>query len=158
MTDKEKAIVMAYTGVCMLAGEKFPIYHKYVEDILERKVFTHEMADKAVAEEIKQKSKNDFLNLCKEGAEEEQIMDLVSREAVNKLLHRQREMQSYVNQLPAYAGVVRKVGVWIEKDGWDGDVYYDCSACGESWTTIEGTPWDNGMNYCPHCGAKMEGE
>lgn len=50
-----------------------------------------------------------------------------------------------------------KTGKWIEKDGWDGDVYYDCSACGESWTTIEGTPWDNGMNYCPHCGAKMEG-
>ena len=52
----------------------------------------------------------------------------------------------------------RKTGHWIEKDGWDGDVYYDCSACGESWTTIEGTPWDNDMNYCPHCGAKMEGE
>ena len=50
-----------------------------------------------------------------------------------------------------------KTGKWIEKDGWDGDVYYDCSVCGESWTTIEGTPWDNDMNYCPHCGAKMEG-
>ena len=36
--------------------------------------------------------------------------------------------------------------------------YYDCSACGESWTTIEGTPWNNDMNYCPHCGAKMEAD
>lgn len=52
----------------------------------------------------------------------------------------------------------QKVGKWIEKDGFDGDVYYDCSVCGESWTTIEGTPWDNDMNYCPHCGAKMKGE
>ena len=44
---------------------------------------------------------------------------------------------------------------WIEHDdGW-GDIYYDCSACNESWTTIEGTPFDNGMKYCPHCGAKM---
>lgn len=33
-------------------------------------------------------------------------MELVSREAVNELLHRQREMQSYVNQLPTYDGVV----------------------------------------------------
>ena len=57
-----------------------------------------------------------------------------------------------------YGLVEQKVGKWIEKDGFDGDVYYDCSVCGESWTTIEGTPWDNGMNYCPHCGAKMEGE
>lgn len=46
-----------------------------------------------------------------------------------------------------------KTGYWIEKDGFDGDVYYDCSDCGESWTTIEGTPWDNGMKYCPNCGA-----
>ena len=54
-------------------------------------------------------------------------------------------------------GEAQKVGEWIEKDGFDGDVYYDCSVCGESWTTIEGTPLDNDMNYCPHCGAKMEG-
>lgn len=46
-------------------------------------------------------------------------------------------------------------GHWIEKDGYDGDTYYDCSVCGESWTTIEGTPWNNGMRYCPNCGAKM---
>ena len=49
-----------------------------------------------------------------------------------------------------------RTGKWIEHDdGWDG-FYYDCSACGDSWTTIDGTPWDNGMNYCPNCGARME--
>ena len=48
-----------------------------------------------------------------------------------------------------------KTGHWIEKDGFDGDTYYDCSECGESWTTIEGTPWDNEFKYCPNCGAKM---
>jgi hypothetical protein len=48
-----------------------------------------------------------------------------------------------------------KTGHWIEKDGFDGDVYYDCSECGESWTTIEGTPWQNGMDYCPNCGCRM---
>ena len=48
-----------------------------------------------------------------------------------------------------------KTGHWIEKDGFDGDVYYDCSECGESWTTIEGTPWQNGMSYCPNCGCRM---
>lgn len=47
-------------------------------------------------------------------------------------------------------------GEWIERDdGW-GDNYYDCSVCGESWATIDGTPFDNGMKYCPNCGAKME--
>lgn len=54
-----------------------------------------------------------------------------------------------------YAEQEPKTGHWVEKDGFDGDVYYDCSECGESWTTIEGTPWQNGMDYCPNCGAKM---
>ena len=48
-----------------------------------------------------------------------------------------------------------KTGHWIEKDGFDGDVYYDCSECGDSWTMIEGTSWDNEFKYCPSCGAKM---
>lgn len=51
-----------------------------------------------------------------------------------------------------------KTGHWIEKEGFDGDTYYNCSECGESWTTIAGTPWNNGMKYCPNCGAKMESE
>lgn len=65
MTDREKAIVMAYTGTTMLTGEKFSIFHKYIEDILGRPVWTHELADRSVWEEIKEKSKSDFLELCK---------------------------------------------------------------------------------------------
>ena len=51
-----------------------------------------------------------------------------------------------------------KIGRWIEKDGFDGDTYYDCSECGESFCLIDGTPTDYLYNYCPNCGAKMEGE
>ena len=50
----------------------------------------------------------------------------------------------------------QKTGHWIEKEDYNLDIYYDCSECGESWTTIDGTPWQNGMNYCPHCGSKMK--
>ena len=50
-----------------------------------------------------------------------------------------------------------KIGRWIEKEDYNLDTYYECSVCSEPWTTIDGTPWDNGMNYCPNCGAKMEG-
>lgn len=66
MTDKEKAIVMAYTGVSMLSGNKFSIFHKYIEDIMERPVFTHELASELVWEQIKEKSRADFLRLCEE--------------------------------------------------------------------------------------------
>lgn len=66
MTDREKAIVMAYTGVAMLTGDKFSIFHKYIEELLNRPVFTHELASKEVWNEIKEKSKDDFLKLCRD--------------------------------------------------------------------------------------------
>jgi NTP pyrophosphatase (non-canonical NTP hydrolase) len=66
MTDREKAIISAYTGIATLTGEKFSIFHKYVEDIMGRPVFTHELADKAVWEEIKKRSKEDFIRICSE--------------------------------------------------------------------------------------------
>lgn len=62
MTDKEKAIVMAYTGICMLAGDKFRIFHKYVEDIMGKPIYTHEIG--LLADTIKEKSEADFMALC----------------------------------------------------------------------------------------------
>lgn len=53
--------------------------------------------------------------------------------------------------------IPRPQGEWIEQTEYNGDTYYDCSVCGNSWTTIDGTPWNNGMNFCPNCGAKMKG-
>ena len=50
-----------------------------------------------------------------------------------------------------------KRGKWIEKEEVYGDVYYTCSNCNNDWTTIDGTPQENFMNYCPNCGAKMDG-
>lgn len=60
MTEREMAIVSAYTGI--LLG-KFCEMHKYIEQIMERPVFTHEMGDKKTMEEIKRRSKRDFCDL-----------------------------------------------------------------------------------------------
>jgi len=38
------------------------------------------------------------------------------------------------------------------------DENYKCSECGDWWVFIEGTPKDNGANFCPHCGARMDEE
>ncbi len=65
MTKQEAAIIMAYTGTTLLTGEDFSIFHKYIEEKLERPVWTHEFADKAVWKQIKEASKEDFINLCK---------------------------------------------------------------------------------------------
>lgn len=69
MTDKEKAIVMAYTGKCMLTGNKFQIFHKYIEDIMSRPIMTHEIG--LFADAIKEKSKADFIALCADESDSE---------------------------------------------------------------------------------------
>lgn len=48
-------------------------------------------------------------------------------------------------------------GSWIAQEDWGMDTYYTCSACKEDFVTDDGTPTDNLWNYCPHCGAKMDG-
>lgn len=47
-------------------------------------------------------------------------------------------------------------GRWIIQEDWM-DTYYTCSACKEDFVTADGTPSDNLWNYCPNCGAKMDG-
>ena len=43
-------------------------------------------------------------------------------------------------------------GRWIEKDKYDFGTFYDCSICGNCILDT-GHSW----NYCPNCGAKMDG-
>lgn len=62
MTDRERAIVMAYTGVVMLAGDKLSVFYKYVSEKLGRPVQTIELC--YLADDIKQLSKSDFFGLC----------------------------------------------------------------------------------------------
>lgn len=64
MTDKERAIVMAYTGVCMLKDDKLSVFYNYLEKILGYPIWTHELANQILWDEIKEKSKSDFFTLC----------------------------------------------------------------------------------------------
>ena len=52
-------------------------------------------------------------------------------------------------------------GTWEEveyDDGWCEEVGIKCSACGDEWVTLDGEkPQLHNFNYCPNCGAKMDG-
>lgn len=49
-------------------------------------------------------------------------------------------------------------GRWEDStDEWLGTDVYTCSKCRESYVLVEGTPKENLWNYCPNCGAKMDG-
>lgn len=48
-------------------------------------------------------------------------------------------------------------GVWeIHTDEYDCE-YMKCSACNEEFYPIDEDTVDRPYNYCPHCGAKMDG-
>lgn len=60
ISTRNASIISAYTGV--LLGE-FSDMHKYIEEIMGRPVFTHELADENIVNEIKEKAKQDFFNI-----------------------------------------------------------------------------------------------
>jgi hypothetical protein len=60
MTKYEAAVISAYTGIVFC---DFPSIHEYIEKILDRPVFTHELARESVVKEIKDASKADFFEI-----------------------------------------------------------------------------------------------
>ena len=52
-----------------------------------------------------------------------------------------------------------KAGEWTTiEDDILMETVYKCSVCKEEFVTIDGeTPQEHLWNYCPHCGAKMDG-
>lgn len=66
MTLKERVIVETYTGVCMTSPDERSEVYKYIAQLMGRAVYTHELAEDEIQSELKEKSKPDFLSLCKE--------------------------------------------------------------------------------------------
>ena len=60
------------------------------------------------------------------------------------------------NTLPADVQPVRH-GRWIPEDEYYVDDTYICSACGYEFIITAGDLESNELNYCPRCGAKMDG-
>ena len=60
LTSLQGAIISAYTGVLCC---RFSDLHAYVEQILNRPVFIHEMADEKVSDQVKKAAREDFLRI-----------------------------------------------------------------------------------------------
>lgn len=61
MTEREGAVLSAYTGILMC--KTFSPVHEYIEEIMGRPVWTHEIP--MLADEIKEKSKEEFSRIIK---------------------------------------------------------------------------------------------
>ena len=92
--------------------------------------------------------------------------DLISRAAIIREIKRIRKSAKtltgidflrMIDTFPAVDAAPVVHGRWMEiEDSW-GDCHYQCTECGEEWNLEAGTPAENNMNYCPKCGAKMDG-
>ena len=63
MTKREAAIISAYTGI--LIGEVGEM-QRYAEEVLQRPVFTHHMANKAFWDELSNKAREDLVTIVVE--------------------------------------------------------------------------------------------
>lgn len=63
MTREERIIISAYTGYLMC---DFGDVHKYIEEKMDRPVWTHEMANEEFQNILREKCKQDFLKLCEQ--------------------------------------------------------------------------------------------
>lgn len=66
--------------------------------------------------------------------------------AVGERMQWEKDVKA-LNSLPS----AERNGSWIELY----ENNYKCSVCG-TWWTCEGMPIENGLSYCPTCGAKMD--
>ena len=61
MTNREAVVISAYTGILM---SKYSLYHKYVEELLGRPVYTDELCSEKIHNTIKDKAKDEFVEIC----------------------------------------------------------------------------------------------
>ena len=95
-------------------------------------------------------------------------MDLIDRAAALEIIdialnnigyeNQFEEARTEIEKLPAVEAVQMRRGKWIMKDS---GLWQECSVCGvavevDSMYMCKASE-DMNFNYCPHCGAKMEG-
>lgn len=130
MTDRERAICECYTGIIFCTGEQRNELYKYLHELFGRPIYTHEMPQ--LADEIIQKSKADFIKVCK---------------------------GENINEQPTADEEKVKCGYWeVVSDEYEICASeFVCSICKESFVSSELTDEQflQMMKHCPNCGAKM---
>ena len=73
-------------------------------------------------------------------------------EAVKHAWAKELEPSQYIEIIPAADVAPVRHGRWVEQEKYTFGVMYDCSICGDR-ILDNGHSW----NYCPNCGAIMDG-
>lgn len=86
------------------------------------------------------------------------LAEMQGRCATKAALVQNSKIWQQVKDMPTVEAEPVRHGKWKQWDSYGFEDTYECTACGESFVLIEGTPITNGYKYCPLCGAKMDGE
>lgn len=68
----------------------------------------------------------------------------------------EKGMRSLIRNAPTIDAVSVVHGEWIESNLIKDGRIFICSNCNMAWVSKKRTM--DGMNYCPNCGARMDGE
>lgn len=114
MTNREKVVMMAYTGICTLTGDKLDLYYRYLEELFGRPVFSHEIP--SLMEEIQKRSKPEFIEICQE-EEEEETHEPYYQVCVTESKH------NYDSLLPYHFSTWREARIFINKQNLYDNAY-----------------------------------
>lgn len=137
LTYRECAIIETYTGYCMCAGERRDEVYKYMQEIMERPVWTHEFADHEIQKELRDKSRADFIALAKSAIPDDGIKPVFKRR-VDPVLCTYTDGSTGVEE--------RGFADWC------------CGNCGEpvGEQYILTKHDQKKCNFCPRCGLKVD--
>lgn len=101
-----------------------------------------------ISDELLKQLKNAPITICKEEPSIELVQEWISVD--EKLPQNFISVLGYMTDAGEFPPV--RHGRWIEHEKYDFGTMYDCSICGDR-ILDNGHSW----NYCPNCGARMDG-
>ena len=84
---------------------------------------------------------------------------LIGDDYISELVEQKKVFDTIIDVQPTVDAELVRHGSWYKTYDDEGEAWM-CSECCEEWAFEEGHPKDvvYGCNYCPNCGAKMDGE
>lgn len=92
--------------------------------------------------------------LCGDQLYRDALALLKEQEAQNECLMKKCVICPHCKNCDVDENGLPKTGKWILED--EDSNSWECSECGALQQIIDGTPYENGWYFCPHCGTKLD--
>lgn len=158
MTKRECAVIMTYTGAVMLTGDDLQYFYEYIAELMGRPVFTHELA--ALADDLKEKAKPDFIRLCREAVQDESFHCIaVILSDMQRQLDDLNMSHNKLCEKIAKSKAADETSNLSEVAGCDEFICKECGIHLTNWERVDGNMWaeEYEFKFCPNCGKVVRG-